>query len=266
MAGPLARGVESLQSSADQARRLARRWRSHVNGPHPESHPSMRFGKFRLALTFLAGVSAATVFFGAVGAATNYDDLSLFTNVLDLVRKSYVEPVDEHKLIEGAIRGMLAELDPHSSYLDPEAHKEMQIDTKGEFYGLGIEISKRQDGFVEVVSPIEGTPAAKAGIKPHDQIVSICPDKPPQGWTEPCKLTKTMTLFDAVKLMRGPRGSKITVNIFRDGFDRPQPFTVVRDVVKVVSVDGRLLEPGYGYVRIRAFQERTDQDLHAQLD
>ncbi|HME69166.1 MAG TPA: S41 family peptidase [Myxococcota bacterium] len=231
----------------------------------------MRFGKFRLTLTFLAGATAATIFFGAAGpvgskAATNYDDLSLFTNVLDLVRKSYVEPVDEHKLVEGAIRGMLAELDPHSSYLDPEAHKEMQIDTKGEFYGLGIEISKRQDGFVEVVSPIEGTPAAKAGIKPHDQIVSICPDKLPQGWTDPCKLTKTMTLFDAVKLMRGPRGSKITVNIFREGFDRPQPFTVVRDVVKVVSVDGRLLEPGYGYVRLRAFQERTDQDLHAQLD
>ena len=230
----------------------------------------MHFGKSRLVLTFLAGVSAATVFFGAVGpvgsnAATNYDDLSLFTNVLDLVRKSYVEPVDEHKLIEGAIRGMLAELDPHSSYLDPEAHKEMQIDTKGEFYGLGIEISKRQDGFVEVVSPIEGTPAAKAGIKPHDQIVSICPDKPPQGWTEPCKLTKTMTLFDAVKLMRGPRGSKITVNIFRDGFDRPQPYTIARDVVKVASVDGRALEPGYGYVRIRAFQERTDTDLAKML-
>jgi len=231
----------------------------------------MRFGKLRLALTFVAGATAATVFFGAAGpvgslAATNYDDLSLFTNVLDLVRKSYVEPVDEHKLIQGAVRGMLAELDPHSSYLDPEAHKEMQIDTKGEFYGLGIEISKRQDGFVEVVSPIDGTPAAKAGIKPHDQIVSICPDKLPQGWTEPCKLTKSMTLFDAVKLMRGPRGSKITVNIFREGFDRPQPYTVVRDVVKVVSVDGRLLEPGYGYVRIRAFQERTDQDLHAKLD
>jgi len=231
----------------------------------------MRFGKLRLALTFVAGATAATIFFGVAGpvgsnAATNYDDLSLFTNVLDLVRKSYVEPVDEHKLVQGAIRGMLAELDPHSSYLDPEAHKEMQIDTKGEFYGLGIEISKRQDGFVEVVSPIDGTPAAKAGIKPHDQIVSICPDKLPQGWTEPCKLTKTMTLFDAVKLMRGPRGSKITVNIFREGFDRPQPIIVVRDVVKVVSVDGRLLEPGYGYVRLRAFQERTDQDLHAELD
>jgi len=230
----------------------------------------MRFGKFRLALPFLAGAAAATIFLGLSGpvgnAATNYDDLSLFTNVLDLVRKSYVEPVDEHKLIQGAIRGMLAELDPHSSYLDPEAHKEMQIDTKGEFYGLGIEISKRQDGFVEVVSPIDGTPAAKAGIKPHDQIVSICPDKLPQGWTEPCKLTKSMTLAEAVKIMRGPRGSKITVNIFREGFDRPQPITVLRDVVKVVSVDGRLLEPGYGYVRIRAFQERTDQDLHAKLD
>jgi carboxyl-terminal processing protease len=231
----------------------------------------MRPARLRLVLTFVAGAAFAAVFFGVTGpvrteAASRYDDLALFSNVLDLVRKSYVEPVDEHKLVQGAVRGMLAELDPHSSYLDPEAHKEMQIDTKGEFYGLGIEISKRQDGFIEVVSPIEGTPAAKAGILARDQIVSICPDKRPDGWTESCKLTKSMTIFEAVKLMRGPRGSTITVNLFREGFDRPQPFIVTRDVVKVVSVDSRLLEPGYGYIRLRAFQEHTDQDLQARLE
>jgi carboxyl-terminal processing protease len=162
---------------------------------------------------------------------------------------------------------MLAELDPHSAYMDPEAHKEMQIDTKGEFHGLGIEISKRRDGFIEVVAPIDGTPAARAGVRAKDQIVAICPTEPPTDWKgEECHSTKNMSLFDAVKLMRGKRGSTITIRIFRDGFERPQNFTIARDVVKVASVDGRALEPGYGYVRIRAFQERTDSDLHKMLE
>jgi carboxyl-terminal processing protease len=160
---------------------------------------------------------------------------------------------------------MLQELDPHSSYLDPDAHKEMQVDTKGEFFGLGIEITKRQDSVVEVVSPIDGTPAALAGLKAKDQIVSICPKPRPEEWTEDCKLTKSMTLFDAVKLMRGPRGSTITIQIFREGFDRPKPYTIARDSVKVASVDGRMLSPGYAYVRVRSFQERTEQELRKTL-
>jgi carboxyl-terminal processing protease len=160
---------------------------------------------------------------------------------------------------------MLQALDPHSSYLDPSAHREMQVDTKGEFHGLGIEISKRRDGYVEVVSPIDGTPAARAGIRARDQIVTICPTEKPEDWEEDCRSTKGMDLHEAVKLMRGRKGSKITIEIFREGFEQPEPFTIVRDVVKVLSVESRLVEPGYAYVRVRSFQERTADDLRRQL-
>ena len=225
----------------------------------------------RFALGFGVGLLAAVVVGVTVPAprtfaATSYEDLSLFSSVLRIIRENYVDEVDESRLIRGAVRGMLAELDPHSSYLDPEAHQEMQIDTRGEFHGLGIEISKRRDGVIEVVSPIEGTPAWRAGIRPQDQIVAICPTERPEDWTEPCRSTKNMDLHEAVALMRGKRGTAITIEVFREGFEKPQPFTIERDVVKVVSVDGRLLEPGYGYVRVRSFQERTAEDLHSQLE
>ena len=227
--------------------------------------------RLRFALGFVLGLSAAGVGLAAVGSAssasaTRYEELSLFSSVLRIVRDNYVDEVDESRLIRGAVRGMLAELDPHSSYLDPDAHQEMQIDTRGEFHGLGIEISKRKDGVIEVVSPIEGTPAWRAGIRAQDQIVAICPTEPPADWNgERCRTTKTMDLHEAVTLMRGKRGTAITIEIFRDGFEKPQAFTIERDVVKVVSVDGRLLEPGYGYVRVRSFQERTAEDLRAEL-
>jgi carboxyl-terminal processing protease len=222
--------------------------------------PSRFFAGF-----FAGALVAAIVVLGTDGrhswAASRYEDLSLFSSVLRLVRENYVEPVDEGRLIRGAVRGMLQELDPHSSYLDPEAHKEMQIDTRGEFHGLGIEISKRRDGFIEVVSPIDGTPAWRAGIRAQDQIVAICPTEPPEDWDEPCRSTKTMDLHEAVQLMRGRKGTKITIRIFREGFERPEPYTISRDVVKVVSVEGRMLEPNYGYVRVRSFQEHTADDL-----
>ncbi len=231
----------------------------------------MRRQRVRLLLTFLSGVVAAafaSVVAGTVGsvAATRYEDLSLFTSVMNLVRRNYVEDIDEGRLVRGALRGMLEELDPHSSFLDSEAYHEMQVDTKGEFHGLGIEITKRRDGFIEVVSPIEGTPAARAGVRARDQIVAICPTERPADWTEECRSTKSMTLFDAVNLMRGSRGSKITIEILRESFEKPQSFTIARDVVKVISVSGRLLEPSYAYVRIRAFQERTIQDLQKVLE
>jgi carboxyl-terminal processing protease len=222
-------------------------------------------------LTFLAGVTAAagvSVVAANVGnsADTRYDDLSLFTNVLTLVRSHYVEPVEERSLIRGAVRGMLQELDPHSSFLDVDAYQEMQVDTKGEFHGLGIEITKHRDGFIEVIAPIEGTPAYRAGVKSRDQIVKICPTVVPEDWEEDCKSTKRMPLTDAVTLMRGRKGTEITIEIFREGFSEPQPFTVLRDVVKVVSASGRMLEEGYGYVRIRAFQERTVDELREALE
>ncbi|HEX5067380.1 MAG TPA: S41 family peptidase [Myxococcota bacterium] len=226
--------------------------------------------RVRFLFTFLAGICAAVLVTNvsntlSVVAATRYEDLSLFTNVLNLVRRNYVEPVEETDLIKGAVRGMLQELDPHSSFLDSEAYKEMQVDTRGEFHGLGIEITKREDGFVEVVSPIEGTPAAKAGLRPRDQIVTICPTEVPEDWKEPCRSTKSLTLFEAVNLMRGKKGSEITIEVFREGFDKPQPFKITRDVVKIVSVSGEMIEPGYGYVRLRTFQEHTAEDLQEVL-
>ena len=145
----------------------------------------MRRNKFAVFFVFLAGVvvsALAGVVGGTFGssAATDYEDLSLFTSVLTHVRRHYVEPVEEKALLKGAVNGMLQQLDPHSSYLDNEAYQEMQVDTKGEFYGLGIEITKRRDGYIEVVSPIDGTPAAEVGIRARDQIVSICPTEVPE--------------------------------------------------------------------------------------
>ncbi|HKJ23728.1 MAG TPA: S41 family peptidase [Myxococcota bacterium] len=230
----------------------------------------MRRQRFRFLVPFASGVAAAALFLGLTGsvsslAATRYEDLNLFTSVLNLVRKNYVEPVDESALIEGAVRGMLDTLDPHSSYLAPDVYKEMQVDTKGEFAGLGIEIAKRRDGYIEVISPIEGTPAQRAGVHARDMIVGICPTKPPDDWKEPCRGTKNMSLVEAVKLMRGRKGTKITIQIEREGFEVPQPYTIVRDIVKIVSVDHELLDGGYGYVRLRAFQERTGRDLRDAL-
>jgi carboxyl-terminal processing protease len=231
----------------------------------------MSGNRTRFLIGFLGGVLTASVLLGTTGqmgnlaAATRYEDLGLFTNVLHIVRKNYVEAVDERELVEGAVEGMLQRLDPHSTYLNPSAHKEMQIDTKGEFHGLGIEITKHRDGFVEVVAPIDGTPASRAGLRARDQIVSICPTEPPEDWDEECRTTKNMTLFEAVRLMRGTKGSEITIHIYRESFERPRPYTIVRDVVKVASVDARLLEPGYAYLRVRSFQERTAEDLKARL-
>jgi carboxyl-terminal processing protease len=231
----------------------------------------MRTGRLRFLVGFLAGTSSAALVVlstgGASGlAASRYQELSLFAGVLKLVRENYVEEVDETKLVRGAVRGMLQDLDPHSSYLDPDSHKEMQVDTRGEFHGLGIEIMKRRDGFIEVVAPIDGTPASRAGVRARDQVVAICPTEPPKDWEEPCRSTKGMDLHEAVLLMRGPRGSKITIHILREGFEKPEPYTIVRDVVKVESVEARLLEPGLLYARVRSFQEHTAEDLRRKID
>jgi carboxyl-terminal processing protease len=232
----------------------------------------MRRHRIRLLLTFLSGVLVAVLVSGIAGtvasvsASTRYQNLSLFTSVLNLVERNYVDDVGERELVHGAIRGMLNVLDPHSSFMDANAYHEMQVDTKGEFHGLGIEITKHRDGFIEVVAPIDGTPASRAGIKARDQITKICPTVVPEEWTEECATSKNMTLLEAVSLMRGKKGSKITIEIYRKGFERPRPFEITRDVVKVVSVSGRMIEPGYAYVRIRAFQERTIHDLDATLE
>jgi carboxyl-terminal processing protease len=189
----------------------------------------------------------------AQGGGNDYEAIELFTDVLAIVKKNYVEEVDTKKLIYGAINGMLSSLDPHSSFMPPDMYKEMKIDTKGSFGGLGIEITIK-DGYLTVISPIEDTPAFRAGIKAGDQILKI-----------EDKFTKDMSIMDAVKRMRGPKGTKVTITVMREGFDKPKEFTITRDIVQIKSVKFKTLDEGYGYVRIAQFQEKTDEDLGKAL-
>lgn len=225
---------------------------------------------------FVCGVAVTILASGLVGRtvsadedrdrrAQRYEDLSLFTSVLELVRGSYVEEVDEHALLMSAMRGILEDLDPHSAFMSPDAFEDMQVETKGEFHGLGIEISKETGAFIEVVSPIDGTPAQRAGIEARDRITSICPTEKPEEWTTPCRGTTEMTLFEAVSLMRGKRGTSITIYILREGMTEPRRFEIKRDTVKVASVRSELVDPGIGYLKISSFQERTGRDVRARL-
>lgn len=224
------------------------------------SRPSRLIGAL-VTLGLLVGTSS-------VQAAVHYDDLAVFASVLDLVRRNHVTPVDERELMESALRGLLLELDPHSAYMSPDDYEEMQVDTRGEFHGLGIEITKTQGGYIEVVSPIEGTPASRAGLKPHDKIVAICPTEVPDDWDEgeTCRSTEEMTLFEAVQLMRGEKGTEISIDVFREDFEKPESYTIRRDVVQMASVEGQTLSEGFGLLRIRSFQERTHSELIEELD
>ena len=183
-----------------------------------------------------------------------YQYLRLFSDVLNIVQDNYVEKVDLKKLMYGAVGGMLRELDPHSSFLKPEEYKELQVETKGKFGGLGIEITTR-DGILTVVSPLEGTPADKAGIQAGDQIVKI--DEQP---------TQDMSLTEAVQKMRGAKGTKVKLTIIRKGERKPLEFELTRDNISIQSVKWRTLEPGYGYIRISSFQSGTANDLRKALD
>jgi len=177
------------------------------------------------------------------------DDLRLLTEIFAKIKTDYVEEVSDKKLLEHAIIGMVSGLDPHSAYLDEDAFKDMQIGTSGEFGGLGIEVGM-EDGFVKVIAPIDDTPAQRAGVEAGDLIIRL-DDKSVKG----------MTLSDAVKIMRGKRGTNIVLTIVREGKDRPFEITVTRDIIKVKSVKSRTLEEGYGYVRITQFQSRTSESL-----
>ena len=177
------------------------------------------------------------------------EELRAFTEVFGRVKSDYVEPVEDKKLITEAINGMLSGLDPHSAYLDAEAFKELQVGTQGQFGGLGIEVGM-EDGFVKVVSPIEDTPAFRAGIKPGDLIIRL-DDTPVKG----------MTLADAVKRMRGKPKTQITLTISRKGEPQPIVVTLTRAVIKVQSVKSKAIEPGYGWVRVSQFQEATTEHL-----
>lgn len=183
-----------------------------------------------------------------------YKNVKIFVHALDVVQKNYVEKVDEKKLIYGAIKGMLNILDVHSSFLTPEDFKEFQVETSGQFGGLGIEITIK-DGVLTVIAPIEDTPAYRAGIKGGDQIIKI------NG--EP---TKGMTLMEAVGKMRGPKGTKITITIKRKGVEKPIDFTIIRDIIHVKSIKSRLIENRYAYIKIRTFQEDTANELAKAIE
>ena len=176
-------------------------------------------------------------------------DIRLFTDIYARIKQEYVEEVDDKTLLEGAIRGMMSSLDPHSVYLSSDAFEELKIGTKGEFGGLGIEVGM-ENGLVRVIAPIEGTPADKAGVKAGDMIIKL--DE---------TVVKGLTLNDAVKLMRGKRGTDILLTIMRDGEIAPLEITVTRDVITVKSVRSRELEPGYGYLRISSFQAKTTRNV-----
>src|SRR5437868_2348164 len=182
------------------------------------------------------------------------EELRAFTEVFGAIKTNYVESVEDKKLITEAINGMLTGLDPHSAYLDAEAFKELQVGTQGQFGGLGIEVGM-EDGFVKVISPIEDTPAFKAGVKPGDLIIKL--DETP---------VKGMTLNDAVKKMRGKPNTSITLTISRKGESQPVVVTLTRAVIRVQSVKSKMIEPGYAWIRISQFQEATADHLVKHID
>ena len=182
-----------------------------------------------------------------------YNKLKVFSEILSLIESNYVDPTKNDSMIEGAISGMVKSLDPHTSYMPPASYKEMQEETTGKFGGLGIEISIR-DGVLTVVSPIEGTPAFKVGIKPGDKIIRIEEES-----------TLDMTLPDAVSRLRGETGTPINITVFRKSFKAPKEFTIVRDIIKVRSVTNKLYEDDIGYIKIRNFSKNTSSDLDNAL-
>ena len=185
-------------------------------------------------------------------ATETYEELKTFSEVLTQVQKSYVDETKVKDLVQGAIRGMLSTLDPHSAYMTPEMYKEMQVETKGEFGGVGIQIGVKENRLA-VIAPIEGTPAYRAGVKAGDFITKVNDET-----------TKDLTLMDAVQKMRGPKGSKVNLTIQRDGTPDPLQFTLVRDTIKIESVKSKVLD-NIGYVRLTQFQESTGRDLSKVL-
>ena len=220
----------------------------------------MMHGKRQRIIVGLVAGGVGLVLFGGHGLnlvsavdRSTYEDLEAFTNVLAIVQKNYVEETETQALIEGAINGMLRALDPHSAYLTPDSYQELQVDTEGSFGGLGIEITVRDD-ILTIVSPIEDTPAYRAGVQAGDQIIKI------NG-----ELTKDMSLIQAVKKMRGKQGTQITISVRREDVPRLIDISLIREVIKIRSVKSKTLEKGYAYIRVTQFQDRTSSDLDAVL-
>jgi carboxyl-terminal processing protease len=207
-----------------------------------------------LGISITAGHRVAAEREGALnGQDLPLVELRSFIDVLDRVKQDYVESVEDKALLENAIRGMLSGLDPHSAYLDKDAFDDLQAGTSGEFGGLGIEVGL-EDGFIKVIAPIDDTPAEKAGVKPGDLIIRL-DNKPVKG----------LSLAEAVKMMRGKPNTKLVLTIVRSGEDKPLDITITRDIIRVKSVKSRLLEPGYGYVRVTQFQSNTARSLSQSL-
>ncbi|MGO9015617.1 MAG: S41 family peptidase [Dissulfurispiraceae bacterium] len=190
---------------------------------------------------------------GTVNAESGYEDLKTFTEVLTLIKKDYVDEVKTKELITSAIKGMVSSLDPHSGYMTQDAFKELQVETKGEFGGLGIQIGIK-DAVLTVIAPIDDTPAYKAGIKAGDKIVKIAGES-----------TKNMDIEKAVTKMRGPKGTPIVLTIFREGWKETKDFTIVRDIIKIKSVKSKMLDSSIGYIKLTQFQESTAADLASAL-
>jgi carboxyl-terminal processing protease len=219
----------------------------------PSQHLKKAFlvGALLLVLTLALGGGVASK---VTDTGATYETLKLFTEVLSIVQSQYVDEPPPKELIYNAIKGTLRGLDPHSSFLDPEMYREMQVETTGTFGGLGIEITLKDD-ILTVVAPLDGTPASRAGIHSGDRIIKI------DGL-----LTKDMALMDAVKRMRGKPGSPVTISIMREEFKEPKDFTITREIIRIQSVKSQELEPGIEYIRLRQFQEQTARDLDTALE
>ena len=219
---------------------------------------SGRFKSFGLVLVGAVAGILVSLNFQAIGQLATrsplpVEELRSFSEVFGAIKQNYVEPVEDKKLISEAINGMLAGLDPHSAYLDAEAYKELQVGTQGKFGGLGIEVGM-EDGLVKVISPIEDTPAYRAGVKPGDLIIKLDDAQ-----------VKGMTLNDAVKKMRGKPNTQITLTIARKGEPQPLVITLTRAEIQVQSVKSKIIEPGYAWVRVSQFQEKSADDLARQI-
>jgi carboxyl-terminal processing protease len=218
---------------------------------------SNRFIKTPLLMALGLVISGAAMADQAPEQPTNdtlpLEELRRFSEVFDRIKQAYVEPVDDKKVLEDAIRGMIAGLDPHSSYLEPDAFEELQEHTTGEFGGVGVEITQ-EDGFIRVISPIDDTPAEKAGIKAGDIITRVDGES-----------VQSIGVDETINHMRGEPGSKIKLTIIREGVQKPLELTITRDIIKVTSVKSRSLGNGFGYVRITQFQSNTGSDLKKAL-
>jgi len=213
------------------------------------------WGPAAVLFVFLVGFISGDIASHRHTAQANvvYEKLKIFGDVLSAVQTSYVEEPNVDQLVEGAIKGMLQNLDPHSSYLTPDMMKQMEVETKGMFGGLGIEIGVKE-GILTVIAPIEDTPAFRAGLKAGDKIVKIENDS-----------TKEMTVMDAVKRLRGDPGTKVTIWVTREGFPEARPFTITRDIIKIKSVKAKVLGDGIGYIKLLQFQQDSADEMEKAL-